>query len=235
MILNIETASDICSIALSTTQGELLAIREIVETKQHAAQITLLIQACLQEAGVTMSQLSAVALSTGPGSFTSLRVGAATAKGICYALGIPLIAVDTLKSLAYQNYFTLKGNNIVYGALMDARRMEVYASMWQPNEAGELVQIEPTQPVIIDENTWLPYRANEGAKGIILALSGNGASKCGQILTGNIQLFPNIVCSAKHLIPLSATAFFQRNFVNFAYFSPDYGKNPNITISKKNL
>ena len=229
MILNIETASDICSIALSTTTGDLLACHELVDTKQHAAQITLLIQACMRDVGASMKQLSAIALSSGPGSFTSLRVGAATAKGLCYALDIPLIAVDTLKSLAYQNYFTLNGNNIKYAALMDARRMEVYASMWQPNEAGELVQIEPTQPVILDENTWLTYRE----KGMILALSGNGAAKCGTILNGNIQIFSNIVCSAKHLIPLSTKAFFQADFVNFAYFSPDYGKNPNITISKK--
>jgi tRNA threonylcarbamoyladenosine biosynthesis protein TsaB len=229
MILNIETASDICSIALSTTQGELLACHEIAHTKQHAAQITLLIQACMRDAGASMKQLSAIALSSGPGSFTSLRVGAATAKGLCYALDIPLIAVDTLKSLAYQNFFTLNGNNITFAALMDARRMEVYASMWQPNEAGELVQIEATQPVIVDENTWLTYRD----KGMLLALSGNGAAKCGPILNGNIQIFSNIVCSAKHLIPLSTKAFLQENFVNFAYFSPYYGKNPNITISKK--
>jgi tRNA threonylcarbamoyladenosine biosynthesis protein TsaB len=229
MILNIETASDICSIALSTTQGELLACHEITDTKQHASQITLLIQACMQDAGVTMQQLSAVALSSGPGSFTSLRVGAATAKGLCYALDIPLIAVDTLKSLAYQNFLTLNSNKIIYAALMDARRMEVYASIWQPNEAGEWIQIEATQPVIVDENTWLTYRDN----GMVLALSGNGALKCGSILKGNIQIFSNIVCSAKHLIPLSTAAFFQKEFVNFAYFSPDYGKNPNITISKK--
>jgi tRNA threonylcarbamoyladenosine biosynthesis protein TsaB len=229
MILNIETASDICSIALSTTQGTLLACHEITDTKQHASQITLLIQACMQDAGATMKQLSAVALSSGPGSFTSLRVGAATAKGLCYALDIPLIAVDTLKSLAYQNFLTLNSNKITYAALMDARRMEVYASMWQSNEAGEWMQVEATQPVIVDENTWLMYRDN----GMVLALSGNGALKCGSILKGNIQVFSNIVCSAKNLIPLSTAAFFQKNFENFAYFSPDYGKNPNITISKK--
>ena len=159
-ILNIETATDVCSICVSR-EGEILSVREIMGNN-HVSQITLLIEACLKDANLGMRDLAAVAISDGPGSYTSLRIGAATAKGICYAMDIPLIAVDTLESLALESLrlLRLKGEGLVGAVeesvleekregymknktnnktllqtficpMVDARRMEVYTSLFE--------------------------------------------------------------------------------------------------------
>lgn len=223
LILNIESATNICSVCVC--EGErVLAQQEILNTQNHAAQITLLITACLQEVNLHLRDLSAVALSHGPGSYTSLRVGASTAKGICYALDLPLIAVDTLASLAAA---TGAATDEWIVPMIDARRMEVYCSVF--NAKGEKLQANEAK--IIDNQSFSSFIA----QGQRLVFCGNGAAKCKNILTSNLMRFESeILCSARHLAPLSNRAFLAQTWQDLAYYAPDYGKAPNITISTKN-
>lgn len=224
-ILHIETATDICAVALGEG-GRLLQLEEAAGTFQHAAQLTLLIQAAFQKAGRTMSELDAVAVSSGPGSYTSLRIGAATAKGICYALDKPLIAVDTLQSLALACLKQEREEGLYY-PMIDARRMEVYTAAF--DAANE--PLTAAAPLIVEEHTF----AEELAKGTPLILCGNGAAKCQKILPNEGILYSNVVCSAAHLLPLALRAFELEAFEDVAYYDPLYLKPPNITTPKKVL
>lgn len=223
LILNIESTTDICSICLS--EGEkIIAQQEIFHTQNHAAQITLLITACLQQANLHLRDLSAVAVSHGPGSYTSLRVGAATAKGICYALDLPLIAVDTLAALA--GAAQAQPDELVV-PMIDARRMEVYCSIFD----AHLNKLQPNEAKIIDNQSFSDLVTTQQR----LVFCGNGAAKCQDVLTNNFMRFrTDVLCSARHLTPLSNRAFLSQQWQDVAYYSPDYGKAPNITVSTKN-
>ncbi|MBL7814004.1 MAG: tRNA (adenosine(37)-N6)-threonylcarbamoyltransferase complex dimerization subunit type 1 TsaB [Saprospiraceae bacterium] len=230
LILNIESATDICSIAISQN-GVPLALCE-AQGNHHAEQITLLINDCLKTCDIPINALDAVAISNGPGSYTSLRIGASTAKGICYALNIPLIAVDTLDSLAWATFKDMADNTALYCPMIDARRMEVYTTLFQVSKmTGELEKIEPMQPKIIDENSYSEFF--EKNKKIIF--SGSGASKCTTVLTHANAVILNHLCSAKNLIALSEKKFLEKKFVDIAYHTPQYLKAPNITQGKKQL
>lgn len=230
LILNIESATDICSINISR-DGAIVAEREIVGNS-HAEKMTLLIQECLEIGKLKMRDLDAVAISNGPGSYTSLRIGASTAKGICYALDIPLIAVDTLESLAMAAYAEVGDDAALYCPMIDARRMEVYAALYEySTEYKTLKNVEPMNPKIIDGDSYSEYF--EKNKKIVFC--GNGSSKCEEILQGKNVLFLSIVNSARYLSYISYRAFVVEKFVNIAYHTPQYLKAPNITISKKYL
>ena len=225
-ILNIESATSICSVCISQN-GELLSIHE-TDANKHASEITLMIDKCLAEAGLKMTDLLAVAISNGPGSYTSLRVGASTAKGICYALNIPMIAVDTLQSLAMASYLEVQDVEAFYCPMIDARRMEVYSAIYKI-ENGNLINEEPISPLIVDEQTFKRY-LDMGKR---LIFSGSGVSKCQSVIGSDGTLFTNKVCSSRNMIPLSTTQFEMKNFVDVAYHTPVYLKAPNITKSKK--
>jgi tRNA threonylcarbamoyladenosine biosynthesis protein TsaB len=227
LILNIETATDICSVALAK-DGKLMALREM-QTLNHAGQLTIFIDECLAEANVQMSDLAAVAISNGPGSYTALRVGSSTAKGICYALDLPMIAIDTLESLAFATFEEVKNAEALYCPMIDARRLEVYGAIFSYDTEGSLSIVEKTQPIIIDSQSFGNY-FSEGKK---LIFSGNGAEKCRPILTHEWARFHNTNCSARHLIKLSFAAFKKMQFINVAYHTPEYLKAPNITTPKK--
>lgn len=230
LILNIESATDICSINISR-DGEIVAEREIVGNS-HAEKMTLLIQECLEIGQIKMRDLDAVAISNGPGSYTSLRIGASTAKGICYALDIPLIAVDTLESLAMAAYVEVGDDAALYCPMIDARRMEVYAALYEYSaEHNALKNVEPMNPKIIDADSYSEYF--EKYKKIIFC--GNGAFKCKEILLKSNAFFLPIVNSARYLSYISCRAFVDREFMDIAYHTPQYLKAPNITVSKKNL
>lgn len=224
LILNIESATDICSICLSDGE-KILAEQEIVNTQNHASQITILISKCFEIAKLQLRDLSAVAVSHGPGSYTNLRVGAATAKGICYALNLPLIAVDTLAALALA-----AGANADEWVvpMIDARRMEVYCSVFD-NYGKKIV---PNEPKVIDNQSFNNFFETNQR----LVFCGNGAAKCERVLTNVFSRFrADVVCSARHLPPLSNHAFLARQWQDLAYYAPDYGKAPNITVSTKNV
>jgi tRNA threonylcarbamoyladenosine biosynthesis protein TsaB len=227
-ILNIDTATDICSIAVSQA-GKMLSLVEEANNN-HASRITLMIEEALKEAKINIKDLAAVAMSNGPGSYTSLRVGTSTAKGICYALDIPLIAVDTLTSLAYAAFREMELENALYCPMIDARRMEVYMILFE-NEGSLLKIIEPLNNVIIDENAFQNY-FEEGKK---IILTGNGAAKCMAVINSVNILHVDKSCSAQNLIPLSTEAFLKSEFVDVAYHTPQYLKSPNITTPKVRL
>ena len=229
-ILNIDTATDICSIAVSC-EGKMLSLVE-EPNNNHASRITLMIEEALAAAAINIKDLAAVAMSNGPGSYTSLRVGTSTAKGICYALDIPLIAVDTLTALAYSACKDMDVADALYCPMIDARRMEVYMILFGKNkentEGAPLTIIEALNNVIIDENAFQNY-FDQGKK---IVLTGNGAAKCKAVINSVNILHVDKHCSAAHLIPLSTEAFLKKAFVDVAYHTPRYLKSPNITTPK---
>jgi tRNA threonylcarbamoyladenosine biosynthesis protein TsaB len=229
-ILNIDTATDICSIAVSY-EGKMLSLVE-EPNNNHASRITLMIEEALAAAAINIKDLAAVAMSNGPGSYTSLRVGTSTAKGICYALDIPLIEVDTLTSLAYAAFQDMDVADALYCPMIDARRMEVYSIIFekkaQNTEGPPLTIIEPLNNVIIDENAFQNY-FEQGKK---IVLTGNGAAKCKAVINSVNILHVDKHCSAAYLIPLSTEAFLKKAFVDVAYHTPQYLKSPNITTPK---
>ncbi len=224
-ILNIETATSVCSVCISK-DGKVISIHESMDSYSHAKLITLLIDKCLKDAKIKIGDLSAVAVSQGPGSYTALRVGASTAKGICYAMEIPMIAVDTLQALAIASKFADDDPNSIYCPMIDARRMEVYGKIF----AFDMSLVTPTAAIIIDENSFEHFYKNNK----ILILSGDGAEKCLPILPQK-TINSNTLCSSRHLVPIATENFNNELFVDIAYFEPTYFKPPNITTPKKIL
>jgi tRNA threonylcarbamoyladenosine biosynthesis protein TsaB len=248
MILCLETATDVCSVGIVNEEnpGDFV-FHQAVNNNSHATEITLLIEACLREKNCQMTDLKAVAISNGPGSYTSLRVGAATAKGFCYALNVPLIAVDTLESLAHAALKETgkKGAEILYCPMIDARRMEVYCQLFKNTEGGGgdvsttfeasdmLLAYTQIEAKIIDNQSF----ESEIAAGKQLIFCGNGAEKCRPLFGSTPSvIFSKIeACSAVYLFDLAIAAFQQKRFADTAYHTPQYFKAPNITISKKNV
>ncbi|MEL7122110.1 MAG: tRNA (adenosine(37)-N6)-threonylcarbamoyltransferase complex dimerization subunit type 1 TsaB [Bacteroidota bacterium] len=224
-ILNIETSTDICSVAISNDK-ELVALQEIKEPYQHASKITLITQECLKRSNIKMAQLDAVAVSSGPGSYTALRVGTSIAKGICYALNKPLIAVDTLHSIALASKQS-DDSSILYCSMIDARRMEVYGGIWD----HEMNLLLPIQAMTLDEKSFETFRA-EGKE---IVFSGNGAQKYIDAFAPERSKLSPILSSAKHLIPIAANKYLEKEFVSLIQYKPFYLKPPNINRPKKIL
>ncbi len=224
IILNIETATDIGSVCVSKG-ARILASKDGSTTFSHAKETTLMITDCLAEAGLSLQDLDAIALSSGPGSYTSLRIGTSIAKGMCYALDKPLIAINTLQSLALAASKMAQG--AIYAPMIDARRMEVYTTFYD----ATMNCIQPMQPLILDEDTFKV--ALEEEKKIVF--SGNGAEKIKNVIDSPQFIFTDIRCAAKHLVSLAVAAFEAERFESVAYFEPDYLKPPNITTPKKVL
>ena len=226
-ILNIESATDICSIAISQ-DDKVLALQE---TKgNHASRMTLMMENCLAEAQLQMRDLTAVAVSNGPGSYTSLRVGASVAKGICYALDIPMIAVDTLETLALAAFKAVKDLDALYCPMIDARRMEVYTAIFTPNTEG-VVLTDPIKSLIVEADSFEQF-FNQNKR---IVFCGNGAAKCQMVVGNEKSIFFDNICSSVNMIPLSKTYYYKKQFVDIAYYTPQYLKAPNITQAKKIL
>ncbi len=229
-ILNIESATAICSVAISES-GEL---RHQVQTEapyQHTSKITLLIEACTKASGIALEDLDAIAVSMGPGSYTALRVGLSTAKGICFALQKPMIGVSTLKALAEGVRKTLVPAddlvNILICPMIDARRMEVYTSLYDVDLRAQ----GPDEAKIIDENSYQTFF--ELGKKIIF--TGDGSEKCESVIHNTHAVFHNGLASASNMVPLAEDAFTRNDFLDVAYAEPFYLKPPNITTPKKLL
>ncbi len=226
-ILCIETATEVCSVCVSV-DGRAVGLRENLDGNQHSRVLTLLIGESVREAGIELADLDAVALSAGPGSYTSMRVGASAAKGICFALGLPLIAVPTLESLAHAA--RLSGEfpvGTVFFPMIDARRMEVWAAGF--DLGGK--EIEPAGARVIDHNSFEEFVSN----GRQLVLLGSGAEKCRAVLAHPGVVFLGIRCSAAHLSLLSFSYFQNKWFQDVAYFEPTYIKPPNVTSPSNRL
>ncbi len=212
LILNIETATKNCSVSLAKN-GEVLVIRELNDGNySHAEKLHPFIQDILKEAKVTTSNLDAVAVSKGPGSYTGLRIGVSAAKGMCFAIGKPLISIETLKSLAHN--ISIKEGVIV--PMLDARRMEVYAAVY--NSAYE--QLREIKAEIINEDSF----KEELSKGKVYFL-GDGAAKCkGVIIHDNAVFIEDKFPSTKEMAILSYNKYKKNDIEDVAYFEPFYLK-----------
>ncbi|TRX04238.1 tRNA (adenosine(37)-N6)-threonylcarbamoyltransferase complex dimerization subunit type 1 TsaB [Flavobacterium gawalongense] len=219
-ILNIETATKNCSVALAK-EGKTILCKEIAEEGySHAERLHVFIEEIIQEAGITFKDLVAVAVSQGPGSYTGLRIGVSAAKGLCFALGIPLIAIDTLKTLASQ----VKVSNGLIIPMIDARRMEVYSAVFTPNFENR----RATLAEIITENSFEDFQE-------ILYFVGDCSEKCKTVLTKETFVFLDEIKfpSAKEMSLLSFEKYKISDTVDVAYFEPYYLKDFMITTSKK--
>lgn len=225
-LLLLETATEICSVAIAQN-GKVLHVIDAPKDYAHSESLTLLIEACSEKANTPLSDLDGIAISSGPGSYTALRVGSSVAKGICYAFDLPLMAIDTLTALARATAQKVHLSDALYAPMIDARRMEVYTALY--DATGKIV--EDRQAKIIDTNSF----ANYFEQGKRIVFSGNGAAKCQTVLTHPLAQFESLVCDAQHLVPLAELAYQQQTFEDVAYFSPIYGKAPNITVPKKKL
>jgi tRNA threonylcarbamoyladenosine biosynthesis protein TsaB len=221
-ILCIETANAVTSVAIS--KNDLcLHTKEIFEPNKAADTLHLLIEDLLKETKLTFQQLQAVAVSAGPGSYTGLRIAAAAAKGYCYALGIPLIAVSTLEAMVNGIQTRYKLNHFdQYVPMIDARRMEVFTSFF--NKSGE--KIMAFSNLIIDENF---EKLFYGDKKYILF--GNGAFKtAGKVNPENIVIYDEFVPNSEDLCQLSFSRFTKGQFEDIAYFEPNYTKPVYTTV-----
>lgn len=231
-ILLIETASEVCSAAIAV-EGDIVALAEELHATSHAALLTLQIDRCVQASGIPLAALDAVAVSRGPGSYTALRVGASVAKGICYALGKPLIAIDTLLALAWASRASLSdASPAVFVPMLDARRQEVWTAVYDES----LRILTPPQPVILKDNLFKKFILTNlpGIKAESLVLSGNGCVKMNTEMVAENTVFSSVKnCSAGYLGALSEQIFQLSDFQDVAYFEPFYMKPPNITTPGK--
>jgi tRNA threonylcarbamoyladenosine biosynthesis protein TsaB len=211
IILNIETATKNCSVAIAK-DGKTIVCKELAtENFSHAEKLHVFIEQILAESNVRFSELNAIAVSQGPGSYTGLRIGVSSAKGFSYALNIPLIAVDTLQLLAKQ----INIDKGIILPMIDARRMEVFSAMYDSNYN----QIRATQAEIIDESSYKEISET-------IHLVGDGIGKFTNTLTDEKFVFHNEVVypSANEMSALSFEKFQNSDFVDVAYFEPFYLK-----------
>lgn len=217
LILNIETSTDICSVALAQN-GKVLSLHEEQEGKNHASLLTTLIIRCFDSIGLQLTDLDAVAVSKGPGSFTGLRIGVATAKGLCYSLDKPLISVNTLQSMAsnFMNKYP-EEKNIVLCPMIDARRMEVYLALFN----SQLEFTRETMALVLDQGT-----INSLINGQKIAFFGDGMKKC-RDLTGPhnlVSYHDDVLPTALGMVDFSEVSYNTENFESVAYFEPFYLK-----------
>ena len=218
-ILNIETSTKNCSVSIALN-GETIALKEIAEVGfSHAEKLHVFFEAILKENNLTFKNLSAIAISQGPGSYTGLRIGVSAAKGLSYSLDIPLIAVDTLASLASQ----VKFNDGIIIPMIDARRMEVYSAIFNSN----LEKIRAVEAQIIAENSFSDISEK-------IYVVGDCQEKLKTVLTKDNFVFLDdiIYPSSKEMSLLSFEKYQKNDFVDVAYFEPYYLKDFMITASK---
>ncbi|MES2679147.1 MAG: tRNA (adenosine(37)-N6)-threonylcarbamoyltransferase complex dimerization subunit type 1 TsaB [Bacteroidota bacterium] len=214
-ILNIETSTTVCSVSLAL-DGELVVYREINDGFTHAENLHLFIQALMAEANITVQQLGAIAVSKGPGSYTGLRIGVSAAKGLAYALRLPLIAIDTLRVIT-NHQSVIKNKNEFYCPMIDARRMEVYCGLFDSGLAQQM----PTEALIVDNHSIQKFRAWEKVH-----FFGDGMAKCATVLQElpNASFIENVIPSAQYMCSLSFEKFLSKTFEDLAYFEPFYLK-----------
>lgn len=233
LILSIETGTDICSVALAN-DGELMALRESDEGRDHAKKVAVFVDELLKETGVQPNDLDAIAVGKGPGSYTGLRIGVSFAKGMCYALSIPLIAVGSLEALtevAREDYdagiLDIEDDDWAKARLcpmVDARRMEVYTQVFD-NGGRALSEVVAE---VVEETSFKQWR-EEGR----LVIFGNGAVKCSEPLGD--ALLVSVSPSARGIVRLAEEMFNCGKFEDLAYFEPFYLKDFIVIPSKKKL
>ncbi|WP_367211173.1 tRNA (adenosine(37)-N6)-threonylcarbamoyltransferase complex dimerization subunit type 1 TsaB [Sphingobacterium sp. R2] len=229
LILQIDTSTTVCSVALSEN-GQTLHVINLDEPNAHAAKLTILIEEILKQTSRNMEDLNAVAVSMGPGSYTGLRIGVSTAKGLCYALDIPLIAINTLEALfvGYRSQFGLTVGE-AYLPMLDARRMEVYTAVYDHDAtlvratSAEIIDIDYFNGLLLDYDR--------------VQLFGAGADKFETLFssTERVNILSGFKDSAAFLSPLAFEKFERKLFEDVAYFEPFYLKDFVVTTAKKKV
>ena len=214
VILNLETSSTNCSVCLAK-DGVILAMKELnSENYSHAEKLHVFIEEVMNEAALKMQDLEAIAVSKGPGSYTGLRIGVSAAKGLCYALDVPLVSVSTLKSMASQLKSVDEDALVI--PVLDARRMEVYSAVFD----NHLNQVRETKAEIIDEQSFEEYIGSTSVHFL-----GSGAEKIKGIFNSdNLTFHLDVVPSAKEMALISFDKFKNKDFEDVAYFEPYYLK-----------
>ncbi|GGG54271.1 tRNA (adenosine(37)-N6)-threonylcarbamoyltransferase complex dimerization subunit type 1 TsaB [Croceivirga lutea] len=223
IILSIETATTNCSVSISKA-AEILVLKEHNEENYtHSEQLHVFIDQAIKEAGILKNEIDAIAVSKGPGSYTGLRIGVSAAKGLCFALDKPLIAIATLESLSHQ--IQPQPNEIIIPVL-DARRMEVYSAVFN----SEFEQIRDTIAEVIEAESFAEYSASNK-----IHLIGNGAEKCkGVVAMQNVEFHTTNFPSTKEMASIAYAKYKKGDFEDVAYFEPYYLKDFILGGGKKN-
>lgn len=226
-ILSLETSTSICSVAIHK-DAKVLAAADLYLDKSHSNSLTPLIEQMLQHCDLEMRDLDAVAVSSGPGSYTGLRIGLSTAKGLSYALDIPLIAISSLDSMTTQVLNFHKSDKSIFIPMIDARRMEVFFKI----SDHSLSELQKMSNLIIEDDSFKEYI--DGYDNIYLF--GNGAAKAWELLkdqSNKFRLIDNVNPSAKFYGEMAYHKFMKQEFEDLAYFEPNYGKEFYSPKSKK--
>ncbi|MFT3737174.1 MAG: tRNA (adenosine(37)-N6)-threonylcarbamoyltransferase complex dimerization subunit type 1 TsaB [Breznakibacter sp.] len=226
LILLMDTSTPVCSVALAEN-SQMVHHIEVYESFSHASQLTVLIQQLFGNNGVSFDQIDAVAVSCGPGSYTGLRIGTSTAKGLCYALGKPLIAIGSLDVLAWPVVSSIKEGNRLFCPMIDARRMEVYTAMF----SSQMDKIMDVSAQVITENSF----TDELEQGEVYFF-GDGAPKCKQVITHRNAIFiDDQFPLAMNMAEMAYNAYSQQKFEDVAYFEPFYLKDFVATVAKNKI
>jgi tRNA threonylcarbamoyladenosine biosynthesis protein TsaB len=220
-LLLIESSTNVCSVALSR-DGKIISFREINEAGKHAEKLTVFCAEVMKEANANFKDLDAVAVSKGPGSYTGLRIGVSAAKGICYALDKPLIAIGTLEAMAYGMLPQAQPGDLLC-PMIDARRMEVYCAIY--DHLGN--ELKPVAPVVLDETSFSEKTVSDlSSQFIRIIFSGDGMPKAKALLEKNPKaVFTDAGnCSAKNLMLPAEKKMLAKDFEDVAYFEPFYLK-----------
>jgi tRNA threonylcarbamoyladenosine biosynthesis protein TsaB len=212
-ILNIETATSACSVAIAC-DSVIIAREESNEGNVHAEKLAVYIDAAMKKASLSFSSLDAVAVGTGPGSYTGLRIGTATAKGLCYATDKPLIAVPTLKAMAMAAAKRLNRTDLLYSPMIDARRLEVYTALY--DSTGK--EILPVHARILDEHSFSEYGP--------IAFFGDGMPKMKKLFANDSSKLwlDDIYASATNMCSMAEEMYLAKQFSDVAYYEPFYLK-----------
>ena len=215
-ILLIESATKVCSVGV--LKGEEVFVKEeFNENFSHAENLTVFVEEVMKKANLTMSELNAVAVSSGPGSYTGLRIGVSLAKGICYALNIPLISVDTLQYLAQREFFEhFSADSFYVISMIDARRMEVYCNVFDEDNKA----LSETTNKIIEPDS---FKELLDKKKVFFV--GDAAEKCQSVIEHpNAVFLPDALCSANKMASIASAKFKSNKFEDTAYYVPFYLK-----------
>jgi tRNA threonylcarbamoyladenosine biosynthesis protein TsaB len=214
LILSVDTSTKVCSVAIHEN-GLLLANAERFEENSHAERLALLIKEACNIAKLKLEQLDAFALAKGPGSYTGLRIGSSSLKGLCFALDKPLITLSTLRIMA-EGIFQMVDDDTLVCPMIDARRMEVYTAVYDAK--GNTIL--PEQAMIVDENSFLALLSQNK-----ILFGGNGAEKCKPIFSSKNALFASDCHPlAKNMGQLAFHSYKANQFADLAYFEPEYLK-----------
>ncbi len=231
-ILHLESSTSVCSVALAK-EGKLVDVLESNEGQNHAKLLAVFVQDILAKNELSFSDVKAIAVSAGPGSYTGLRIGVSLAKGLCYANQIPLIAVSPLRAMAdqlVQRAEELQLGDIsdaVLAPMIDARRMEVYTASYDARNT----ELKSVEALVIDETSFTEELANKTHY-----FFGNGAGKCSSVIQhANARFVEGIATSAQFMCRLAWQAFQQEQFVDLAYFEPFYLKDFIAGKPRKNI